>query len=377
MMQAASSWLSTRTARERSPRRTSMPRATLHDASTREPVRQCDCQRPHAPRGLGRPERNRDRRLRPYTAKADILPEQTIGRGLRLMFATCHPLTRARRRNRQSRVPQVRRAARAGRGHCPRNIRPEGTTRHHDHRARPDEAGARHLNPDALAYLGPEEDAGRGDRRLGRCRICRPRLAGKPGATAAQTFHYEGYDIITLKKLVERDYTIPEPQSAEEVISYYAKRIAQDLKLPVPVRRLVPKGREFLQTRAFGRRPSTLNEPAMIKAISTSVAQYVTVMCSVGVARAARRGALAAGCCRPGRLLSETPSLPHSRPTCSRQEDCLQSGRRDNYSSANLPSFSRGPRRASFAKLPERFGFAIEYTDSPPIFATTSLTSWQ
>jgi type III restriction enzyme len=24
--------------------------------------------------------------LRPYTAKADILPEQTIGRGLRLMF---------------------------------------------------------------------------------------------------------------------------------------------------------------------------------------------------------------------------------------------------------------------------------------------------
>ena len=37
----------------------------------------------------------------------------------------------------------------------------------------------------------------------------------------------EGYDIITLQKLIEREYSVPEPQTAEEVIGYYARRIAQ------------------------------------------------------------------------------------------------------------------------------------------------------
>jgi len=32
---------------------------------------------------------------------------------------------------------------------------------------------------------------------------------------------HEGYDIITLQKLVEREYTIPEPQTAEEVIGHH------------------------------------------------------------------------------------------------------------------------------------------------------------
>ena len=41
---------------------------------------------------------------------------------------------------------------------------------------------------------------------------------------------------------------IPE---AEEVISYYAKRIAQDVKLPSQFAALVPKVREFLRDRAF------------------------------------------------------------------------------------------------------------------------------
>jgi hypothetical protein len=40
-----------------------------------------------------------------------------------------------------------------------------------------------------------------------------------------------GYDIITLQKLIEREYSIPEPQTAEEVIGYYARRIAQEVKI--------------------------------------------------------------------------------------------------------------------------------------------------
>ena len=103
-----------------------------------------------------------------------------------------------------------------------------------------------------------------------------PVLPRKEGDDAAQKFHYEGVDIVTLKKLVERDYTIPEPQTAEEVISYYAKRIAQDVKLPSQFAALVPKVREFLASKAFGE-PVDLTDRAIIKAMASSVAQYVTV----------------------------------------------------------------------------------------------------
>src|SRR5438046_8290285 len=59
-----------------------------------------------------------------------------------------------------------------------------------------------------------------------------------------RTFRYEGYDIITLQKEVERDYTIPEPQTPQEVISYYSRRIADAVKLPSPLAALAPKVRE-------------------------------------------------------------------------------------------------------------------------------------
>ena len=79
-----------------------------------------------------------------------------------------------------------------------------------------------------------------------------PVLPRKLEELHAKTFQYTGYDIITLQKLVEREYKIPEPQTAEEVIGYYARRIAQDVKLPSQFAALAPKVREFLETKAFG-----------------------------------------------------------------------------------------------------------------------------
>ena len=84
--------------------------------------------------------------------------------------------------------------------------------------------------------------------------------------------------------MVEADYTIPEAQTAQEVISYYAKRIVRDVKLPSQFAPLVPKVREFLETRAFGARVD-LDTPAMIKAIASNVAQYVTVKSFVAALR--------------------------------------------------------------------------------------------
>ena len=56
------------------------------------------------------------------------------------------------------------------------------------------------------------------------------------------------------------------------------------MKLPSQFAALAPKVREFLETQAFGE-PVDLDDPVIIKAISTNVAQYVTVQTFVKALR--------------------------------------------------------------------------------------------
>jgi type III restriction enzyme len=193
--------------------------------------------------------------------------------------------------------------------------------------------------------------------------VC-PVLPRKQDDAAAKKFRYEGYDIITLQKLIERDYTIPEPQTAEEVLGYYAKRIAQDVKLPSRFSALAPKVREFLETKAFGE-PVTLNEPAMIKAIGSNVAQYVTVKTFVEGLRKVVIAELEPQLLHAGRPLSETPPFPWSRATLAADKCIFNLVPCDNEFEKEFARFlQKAPDVQRFAKLPEQFGFAIEYMDS-------------
>lgn len=206
--------------------------------------------------------------LRPFAAKANILPEQTIGRGLRLMFG-------------DGSASYVERVDVIGNPAFLKFV--EQLEKDEDitldtfdtkepvviTTVAPDESKLDHditvpvLSPIlARKKTLAEEIAG-----IDVSKLTCPRLPMKEGDAAALQFHYEGVDIITLQKLVERDYTIPEPQTSEEVISYYAKRIAQDVKLPSQFAALVPKVRQFLRIgpsagrsispvrRSFGRSP--------------------------------------------------------------------------------------------------------------------------
>lgn len=191
-----------------------------------------------------------------------------------------------------------------------------------------------------------------------------PTLPKKAGDAAAQSFHYEGYDIISLEKLVERDYTIPEAQTAQEVISYYAKRIAQEVKLPSQFAALVPKVREFLATRAFGG-PVNIETRAMITAISHTTAQYVTVKSFVAVLRDVLIEELTPHLLHAGRALAETPPFPYSRPTLTATKTIFTRVPCDNEFEKRFAQFLEdAPDVVAFAKLPERFGFTIEYTDT-------------
>ena len=302
--------------------------------------------------------------LRPYSSKAKILPEQTVGRGLRLMFRGASGYV--------ERVDVI--------GNKTFIEFVEQLEREEDIQLETFKIGEKvsivTIAPDpnktdkdiAIPVLSPiltrkkslaEEIAG-----LDVSAFNSPVLPRKHDDPAAKTFRYEGYDLITLQKLIERDYTIPEPQTAEEVIGYYARRIAQDVKLPSQFSVLVPKVREFLETKAFGE-PVTLNEPAMIRAISSNVAQYVTVKTFSEALRKLVISDLEPQLLHAGRPLSETAPFPWSRATLTADKCIFNLVPCHNEFEREFAQFlQKAPDVPRFSKLPEQFGFAIEYTDN-------------
>jgi type III restriction enzyme len=302
--------------------------------------------------------------LRPYTSKANILPEQTVGRGLRLMF--------------RGQTGYIERVDVIGNKTFIEFV--EQLEREEDIQLETFKVGEKvsiiTIAPDpkkkdkdiAIPVLSPiltrKKSLAEEIAELDVSAFSSPVLPRKREELEAKTFQYTGYDIITLQTLVEREYKIPEPQTAEEVIGYYARRIAQDVKLPSQFAALAPKVREFLETKAFGGQVA-LDEPAMIKAISSNVAQYVTVKTFVEALRKPVISELEPQLLHAGRSLSETPPFPWSRVTMEADKSIFNFVPCDN---AYEKEFARFLQKAEdvqrFAKLPEQFGFAIEYTDS-------------
>ena len=307
--------------------------------------------------------------LRPYTSKANILPEQTIGRGLRLMFRPSFGQTPAFR----ERVDVIGNKAFI---EFVEQLEREEDLELETFDLGKDKVVIEKIFPDpekidkdiTIPALSPilarkrslaEEIAG-----IDVACIKTPRLPKKEGDAAAQQFIYEGYDIITLEKLVEREYTIPEVQTSQEVISYYAKRIAADVKLPSQFAALVPKVREFLADYAFGEKVD-LDEPGIIKAIAHPVAQHVTVKAFVAILRDAIVEERIPILENPGRPLSTCDGFPWSRPTAAASKTVFNLVAADNqFEKAFALFLEKAPDVARFAKLPEMFNFTIAYTDS-------------
>src|SRR5262249_2780897 len=150
----------------------------------------------------------------------------------------------------------------------------------------------------------------------------------------------------------------------EEVIGYYARRIAQDVKLPSQFAALAPKVREFLETKAFGCTVN-LDDPVIIKAIGSNVAQYVTVKTFVDALRTMVISELQPQLLHVGRLLSEPPPFPWSRPSVAADKSVFNLVPCDNEFEKEFALFlQKADDVERFAKLPEQFGFAIEYTDN-------------
>ncbi len=303
--------------------------------------------------------------LRPYTAKANILPEQTVGRGLRLMF----------RDDRNGYVERVDVIGNRKFIEFVEQLEKDEDMQLDEFVIGKDKVSIVVIEPMAdkadkdiaLPELSPilERKKSLADEiaALDVTAFSCPVLPRKEGDKAAREFRYEAHDLITLQKLIERDYSIPAPQTAEEVIGYYARRIAQDVKLPSQFAALVPKVREFLERKAFGG-PVDITTPDMVKAIGSNVVQYVTVKTFTAALREVVVQELEPTLLNVGRSLSETPKFPWSRKTFAAKKSVFNLVACDNDLEKEFARFLEAADDVErFAKLPERFGFVIEYID--------------
>ncbi|WIG61321.1 MAG: Type III restriction-modification enzyme helicase subunit [Ktedonobacterales bacterium] len=304
--------------------------------------------------------------LRPYTAKANILPEQTIGRGLRLMF-------RGQGVGYTERVDIIGNRAfldfvedlekleqlELGKFEVGKDkltiltIQPAT-----------EKAAFNIAIPKLTPVLQRKKSLSEEIAALDVNRFMCPPLPKKPGDAAEQTFHYEGYDFITLEREFSREYTLPPPGTANEVIGYYARLIAKDLKLPAQFAALVPKVREFFAEKAFGE-PVHLDEPQIIQAMARPAVAFVVKKLFTNALRSQIVEELEPQLLTDARTLADCAPFPFSNPNAVEGHKCIL-----NYAPCSN-DFERAFGRfldgagdiVAWCKIPDSFGFTIEYTD--------------
>ncbi len=103
----------------------------------------------------------------------------------------------------------------------------------------------------------------------------------------------------------------------------------------------------------------------MIKAISYPVTQHVTVKAFVALLREVIVEELQPMLEHAGRPLSICEPFPWSRPTTTARKTVFNLVAADNQFEKTFAEFlQKAPDVDRFAKLPERFGFTVAYTDS-------------
>ena len=178
-----------------------------------------------------------------------------------------------------------------------------------------------------------------------------------------KTFIYEGYDILSDEKLFEREYTIPQAQTAEEVIGYYARQIAQNIKLPSQFSVIAPKIIEFFKKKAFGKEVD-LEDKLVIKAMGNNLASYVVIKEFEKVLRDVVVEEKTAELISPEKFISETKPFPFSKVTVEASKSIFNYVACDNNYEADFARFlENSDDVVAFAKLPIQFGFCIQYTD--------------
>ena len=278
--------------------------------------------------------------LRPYTAKANILPEQTIGRGLRLMFGGLG-------------APYIERVDVIGNPAFLKFV--EQLERDEDIAldtfdlkeplvittiaVDPGQARLRHHHPGAQSDLGSKEDARRRDRRprraqrsIVRCSRARKAMTPRSSSTtkASTSSRCRSSSSGTTRSPSRRPPKRSSRTTPSASLRTSSCRHSSQL--------WSPRSASSFETKAFGERVD-LDDRAIIKAIATSVAQYVTVKTFAKALRGLGVEELTPTLESPGRKLSETEPFPFSRPTFAAKKTVFNLVAADNEFERDFAKF--------------------------------------
>lgn len=305
--------------------------------------------------------------LRPYNAKANILPEQTIGRGLRLMFrgqgvGYTERVDIIGNKPFLDFVSQLERLEKLNMDTF--DVGKDKLTILTIQPILPAKSAFDIAIPQLSPVLQRKKSlADEIDALNVRNFLC-PTLPKRPGDEIQHLFRYEGYDFLTLERMFEREYSIPPPQTAGEVIAYYARMIAKDLKLPAQFAYLAPKVREFFAVKAFGE-PVDLDDPAIIQAMSRPPVAYVVKKVFTNALRNKIVEELEPSLLAEPRRLSETLPFLFSNSNAIDGRKCiLNYAPCTNDFERTFGLFLDGADDVvAWCKVPDSFKFSIEYTD--------------
>jgi len=152
-------------------------------------------------------------------------------------------------------------------------------------------------------------------------------------------------------------------EAAQELIGYYARRIAESVKLPSQFSLLAPKVREFFENKAFGRWVD-LDKQETVRAMATPVASYV---CTEEFKRVLKQLSIAEQepeLLEPAQMLSSCQPFPWSRKVYEANKSVFNMVPCENdFERAFAHFLDSADDVRAFAKLPQPFGFSIDYTD--------------
>lgn len=306
--------------------------------------------------------------LRPFSAKANILPEQAVGRGLRLMFRSSSGY--------DEHVDII------GNDNFMQVVidleKEEGIkldTFEYGKKKTPlvipviEVVTERIAGYDiAIPVLTPRVERKKGVRQvideldISSLKLVKPLKVN--AVEPPKTFSYEGRDVITDDVVVSRQYAMPQAKTSSEIIAFYAQVIAQSLKLPAQFAALVPKIEQFLREKAYGQ-VVNLDSPAILQDLNRPLVLSFTERVFLKLLRpklTEERAAIVAG---DARLLSTTPPFPWSGKVADVKHTVFNFTTCGNDFEQDFANFlDKAPEIAAFANLGNlKPNLSIEYID--------------
>lgn len=202
------------------------------------------------------------------------------------------------------------------------------------------------------------------DLDIGKIKLSVP-LVLDTDSKVVDSFTYEGRDVISNEVIVEREYDMPKAQTSGEVIAYYSQIISAGLKLPAHFSTLAPKIEQLLREKIFGK-DVVLDSPPVIRALNESRVLLLTEKVFLKLLRPLIVEDREPSLYEESNLISSTAPFPYSGKVCEGKKTIFNFTPCGNAFEQSFSGFlDNAPDVVSFANLgnlPTKLN--IEYLDS-------------